>query len=41
MYDQILATYCICDDLVKDSSIYQDPQQHMNDAEVTPFPLKK
>jgi hypothetical protein len=34
MYDQILAIYCVCNDLVKASCIYQDPQQHMNDAEV-------
>jgi len=34
MYDQILAIYCICDDFVKASCIYQDPQQLMNDAEV-------
>lgn len=34
MDDQILAIYCICDDLLKALGHWEDPQRRMNDAEV-------
>lgn len=34
MDDQILAIYCLCDDVVKALRPYEDPQRQMSDAEV-------
>ena len=34
MDDQILAIYCLCDDVVKALHPYEDPQRQMTDAEV-------
>lgn len=34
MDGQIVAIYCLCDDLVKAMGIYEDPQRQMSDAEV-------
>ena len=34
MDDQIVATYCLCDDVLKALDHYEDPQRQMSDAEV-------
>jgi hypothetical protein len=34
MDEQIIATYCLCDDLLKAIHHREDPQCQMNDAEV-------
>lgn len=34
MEDQIVATYCLCDDVLKALDHYEDPQRQMRDAEV-------
>jgi hypothetical protein len=34
MDGQIVAIYCLCNELVKAMGIYEDPQRQMNDAEV-------
>jgi hypothetical protein len=34
MDGQIVALYCLCDDLVKALRVYEDPQRQMSDAEM-------
>ena len=34
MNDKIIATFCLCDDLLKAMNHREDPQCHMNDAEI-------
>ena len=39
MDEQIIAIFCICDEIIKSFGLSLDPQQKMNDAEVMTFAL--